>query len=107
MGFDTYNPILNCGGLYLSLSFISIVMGAFILFIIVTKMVMKMVQTRTLLEGGENRVSRRMDACLSKTKSKCSKLFFNPLILMFGESLLQIYISVLLFFKMPEELRQI
>ena len=110
MGFDSFNPILNSGGLFLlSLALISlmVVSLSIALAIKLTFFVMvKMGGEGFQLEGGK------------KKKGKCSlttfgvsvrklvqKLFFNPLLLLIKESLIIFFVSWMLFFSMPKELK--
>lgn len=122
IGFESYNPILNLGGLYVIISFTMVQMFVIGLYYALRHF---MKRPESVSEGGE--VSKGEESSSSTEdepkdevkpkvtwKTKCmgmlrrhsQSLFFEQPIVIIKESFIQLFLSGLLFFTMPWDLKK-
>ena len=100
LGFETYNPIINLGGVYLLLSITLIEIFAFISFGVGRRIIKGKNYDQ---EGGAKELIRRKCRVIFQSWfiNHRSSLFFNNVIYLMQESLVQLSVSGLLYLNMP------
>jgi len=104
IGFDTFNPILNVGGLFVLFSIMGAQMAIALVVSILWILLKKL--SATLFEGGES-LRKPKTSVWEKIKkvtvNHISSLLINSPLVLLAESLVQVFVAALIHYNLPRE----